>query len=345
MFDVNTPDSMFALKKWWDEFCDRAPVADEDINDYCCVVVGNKIDTIVNGKGLDLVSKSDALAFLDELVPPSSSTCIYPSPSLAEQNADLPVSKFLTSLTLYDPSSISSSSLTAQIQTHSNSVDIHTPNHISHPLSPSRKLIPSHSHSSPHYNTGTMSSTSTTLTIYHTPSSSFYHSARSSPEPLSLSEPTSPSSSFRQRKLNTRSSSSMKSGSAATLTPSIYIRGNGSSSNTNTSNNLIPTITASSSHSPPLSPPSPSLEPPLERGPKLFFTSAKTGEGVADVFEYIAYRVSRRWEYEEKMQARRMYYPDLSAAETVHLGLDNGVTGWDLPVGHGRGRWGHRCCS
>jgi Ras-related protein Rab-7A len=58
----------------------RAPVAEKDIYDYCCVVVGNKIDTIVNEKGLDLVSKLDALAFLDELVPPSSSTCIYRSP-------------------------------------------------------------------------------------------------------------------------------------------------------------------------------------------------------------------------------------------------------------------------
>ena len=337
MFDVNTPDSMFALKKWWNEFCDRAPVADEDINDYCCVVVGNKIDMIVNGEGLDLVSKSDALAFLGELVPPSLSTSIYPSPSpsLAEQNADLPVPKLLTSLTLYEPPSISNSSLTAQIQTHSNSVDIHNPNHISHPLSPSQKLIPSLSYSPPRFYTGTMSST---ITIYHTPSSSLYHSARSSPESLSLSEPTSPSSSFRQRKLNTRSLSSMRSGSAATITPSTCIHENGLSSNSNISNNLIPTIITAStspSHSPPFSPPPPSLLlPPLERGPKLFFTSAKTGEGVADVFEYIAHRVSRKWEYEEKMQTMRMYYPESSAAETVHLGLDSG-----------RERWGHGCCS
>ena len=339
MFDVNTPDSMFALKKWWDEFCGRAPVADEDMNDYCCVVVGNKIDMVVNGKGLHLVSKSDALAFLDELVPPSSSTSIYPtspSPLPDEQNADLPVSKFLKSLTLYKPSS---SSLTAQIQTHSNSVDIHTQNHTSHPLSPSRKVIPSRSHSSPHFYTGTMSST---ITIYHTPSSSFYHSVPSSPESLSLSEPTSPSPSSRHRKINSLSSSSERSGSASTFTPSIYIRENDSSSNTNTPNNLIPTASSTPFYSPPLSPSPSSLLPPLERGPKLFFTSAKTGEGVADVFEYIAYRVSQRWEYEEKMQARRLYYPDSSATETVHLGLDNGV---DLLVKHGGGSWGNRCCS
>ena len=120
MFDVNTPDSMFSLKKWWDQFCDRAPVADEDISDYCCVVVGNKIDTILDGRGFDLVSKSDALAFLDELVPPSSSASTIrptPSPSLPEQNVDHPASKFLTPLTLYESSS---SSPSAQILTHSN---------------------------------------------------------------------------------------------------------------------------------------------------------------------------------------------------------------------------------
>lgn len=192
MFDVNTPDSMFALKKWWDEFCDRAPVADEDINDYCCVVVGNKIDTIVNGKGLDLVLKSDAFTFLDELdqlVPPSS---IYPPPPLAEQDADLPVSKFLTSLTFYKPSSISNSSLTAQIQTHSDSIDIPHPFTVFLPLC--------------------QLSRAGVVLIRTSPSESL---------------------SFGQPKLNPRSSSSAKSGSAATLTPGIYTCENGSSLNTN----------------------------------------------------------------------------------------------------------------
>jgi hypothetical protein len=48
-----------------------------------------------------------------------------------------------------------------------------------------------------------------------------------------------PSSSFRHHKLNSLSSSSGSSGSAATFTPGIYIRENGSSSNTNTPKNLI----------------------------------------------------------------------------------------------------------
>ncbi len=32
-------------------------------------------------------------------------------------------------------------------------------------------------------------------------------------------------------------------------------------------------------------------------GPKLFLTSAKTGAGVSDVFEYVARRVVMRWEW------------------------------------------------
>ena len=34
-------------------------------------------------------------------------------------------------------------------------------------------------------------------------------------------------------------------------------------------------------------------------GPALFFTSAKTGEGLAEVFEYIGARVTQQWEWEE----------------------------------------------
>ena len=44
----------------------------------------------------------------------------------------------------------------------------------------------------------------------------------------------------------------------------------------------------------------------------MFFTSAKTGEGVSDVFEYIAQRVVRKWEYEEWVEARLMHFRDAS---------------------------------
>ncbi|EIM91733.1 ras-domain-containing protein [Stereum hirsutum FP-91666 SS1] len=46
MYDVNQPSSLRALDKWWDEFCTNAPLAEEDMEDYCCVVVGNKMDLV-----------------------------------------------------------------------------------------------------------------------------------------------------------------------------------------------------------------------------------------------------------------------------------------------------------
>ena len=229
---------MLSLKKWWDEFRDGAPVIGEDMNEYCCVVVGNKIDTIGDGRGL--VSKSDALAFLNVLVPPSSLIFMYPSPSLADQDIDRSFSHVLTSHNSHNSSSTSSSSLTTQVQTRSDSIDIHHhPNHISHSLSSSHKINPT---LLPLATSGTLTTTRTTFTKYHAPSFSLYHSTRSSPERLSLSEPTSPTSSFRQRRLHKRSSGSVRSGSAPTITPSLYARDHGSSSNANISHHLLPTV-------------------------------------------------------------------------------------------------------
>jgi Ras-related protein Rab-7A len=72
MFDVNEPDTLEALTKWWDEFRESAPLADEDMEDYCCVVVGNKIDMVGSGNGNGPVTEAEALRFLDVLVPPPS---------------------------------------------------------------------------------------------------------------------------------------------------------------------------------------------------------------------------------------------------------------------------------
>ncbi|KAF8546636.1 hypothetical protein OG21DRAFT_1376576, partial [Imleria badia] len=46
MFDVNQPETLTALKKWWEEFRERAPLYDEDLEDYCCVIAGNKTDLV-----------------------------------------------------------------------------------------------------------------------------------------------------------------------------------------------------------------------------------------------------------------------------------------------------------
>lgn len=158
-----------------------------------------------------------------------------------------------------------------------------------------------------------MTTTHTSLTIYHTPSSSLfdvYQSARSSPEPWSgpssLSSSPSPSSVVRARRMTARSTDSTSSGSAVTITPSLFARETTLDTNTPTPQDAPYFV----------------LPPPPARGPKLFFTSAKTGEGVADVFEYIAARVVRRWEYEERVEARRMHIREASTADTIRLGLD-----------------------
>jgi Ras-related protein Rab-7A len=54
-------------------------------------------------------------------------------------------------------------------------------------------------------------------------------------------------------------------------------------------------------------------------GPKLFFTSAKTGVGVSEVFTYVARRVVMRWEREE--EAVYVGVPDFDGDNsTVYLG-------------------------
>jgi len=52
MFDLSGPTTMHAMKRWWANFCDKAPVADEHATEYCCVVVGNKIDMAVDSGAL-----------------------------------------------------------------------------------------------------------------------------------------------------------------------------------------------------------------------------------------------------------------------------------------------------
>ncbi|KAJ3849009.1 P-loop containing nucleoside triphosphate hydrolase protein, partial [Lentinula lateritia] len=44
VFDVNAPETLRALVKWWEEFKVHAPLEDDELGSFCCVVVGNKVD-------------------------------------------------------------------------------------------------------------------------------------------------------------------------------------------------------------------------------------------------------------------------------------------------------------
>ncbi|KAI9062278.1 ras-domain-containing protein [Trametes sanguinea] len=341
MFDVNQPHTLDALTKWWADFRDKAPVPDDAVEDFCCIVVGNKIDIAqaqaqAEGTGpRSVVSEADARAFVDRLVPRPESP---PSPTirLAAPDTDDPFCDDVHGESNNGnlPSALNSEYPGAP---RTDSIDISA--HRGRAPFPPASRSASRSHSILFRGGGTLTGTvgtmNTTHTIYHTPSSSLFdtfESALSSPAFTALSAPASrspssspsPSPSPSRMRSPRRIPSGSSLSSAPTITPSLFIRGQATSS----ADPDLPatTTTTPESGSPPhpsrlsspasASPTSP--HPPLERFPRLFFTSAKTGEGVRDVFEYVARRVVARQEYEEALEARTMHVHD--ADQSIRLG-------------------------
>ncbi|KAG7440602.1 ras-domain-containing protein [Guyanagaster necrorhizus] len=311
MFDVNASQTMDALKKWWQEFREGAPLAEEDAEDFCCVVVGNKMD-LANGE--PAVTRDEAQCFIEKLIPSTSrpetpiNLDVVEDDAEADGGVELSSSQVTERPMYYHPPSSPRS-----IHSHQRSSPSHSPN---------GRITKSRSLSSSRFYGGTMTTTHTTLTVYHTPSSSLfdvYQSARSSPEPPS--NQSSPQASVqRPRRLTNLSTGSESSTSVVTMTPSLFALEQSSSTTMNTT-------------------PEPSVASVPDRGPKLFYTSAKTGDGVSDVFEYIARRVVSRWEYDERIEARRLRIRDASAADTIRLGLERGTDR------SGHSRWGDCCGS
>jgi Ras-related protein Rab-7A len=242
IFNVNQPGAMDALVKWWDDFKARAPLMDEDMEDYCCIIVGNKVDVVDNPA--IRVSKADALHFLDVLVPSS--------PDIEEP--DTPTQPCASAIAII-------------------------PRPPSTPLTqpqfwPSLSSTQFHSQSS---------STTSLRSIYNTPSLSLfdqYHSAQASPEGSSSDATVYLTPGSPRQQL--ASISSKSSGSALMMTPSLFARSRAGD---------MPT--------------SPLGRPPRpDRYPRLFFTSAKTGEGLDKVFTYIAGRVVKQWEYKAATDVR-----------------------------------------
>jgi hypothetical protein len=83
-----------------------------------------------------------------------------------------------------------------------------------------------------------------------------------------------------------------------------------------------------------------------EKGPKLFWTSAKTGEGVKDVFGYIARRVVTRWEWEDTLEAQGPVSIILFLAfHFIHLSLQATPVG-TVNVGNASGSTQRgKCCT
>lgn len=287
MFDVSAPQTMHALTKWWSEFKQRAPVSDEEADSFCCVIVGNKMDLVQPGMG---VTEDEAHKFVQDLMPLS--------PPEPPQTGEPPITEII-------------------VEDHfsgdaEGSADDYQPDSEPSLLTPSARIDiqngPSQSRSSSvTRHTSVYGTFRSGLTSFHTPSSSLsdiYASASSSPLPGSRHE-----SPARVRKMSsiTSTTTTTSSSSAPTITPSLFTRGQ----------RAITPPTPLDAHDAPES----YLPDPPDLGAKLFFTSAKTGLGVGDVFEYIALRVLRKLEYEEAVEARTLHMRDASDGDTVHLGL------------------------
>lgn len=311
MFDVSAPETMHALTKWWEEFKHRAPVSDEEVDNFCCVVVGNKMDLLQPGVG---VTAEEAQKFVQELVP------------LSEPEPDSLVTEHVEGEIMVDPISGEDEDI---IPEHEHEHEAYTGPSL---LTPSaridiknhRKLSKSRSRSStPHAGTSLYGTFRSGVTSFHTPSSSLsdiYASARSSPLPGS--QPGSPARVRRMTSLSsTTTITTTSSSSALTITPSLFTR-----------SQRPPTPPTPAQLDTDLSLPSTLPDPP-DTGPKLFFTSAKTGTGVNDAFEYIVLRVVKKWEYEEAVEARTFHMRDESDGDTVRLGLglEDGRRKWKAP--------------
>jgi Ras-related protein Rab-7A len=299
MFDVNEPHTLYSLTKWWKEFKDRAPLADEDADDFCCVVVGNKIDLVEEGYERR-VTEADAWRFLEELMPTSSTSPRQPpSPVQVSCNDDECDEGEATD------DELSMSQHTERPQTVPLLPGVTSPNHTISKIAP-QPHIPRN------IGNGTIGTTHSALSIYHTPSSSIFdqfHSARASPEPSYSHSPPHLLSSSPHKSPRARIPSLSSSSSGMTITPSLFARTKGVSAN-----GIVGHRQTSGSSTATIPAPTPTAAP-RDHGPRLFFTSARTGQGVQGVFEYIAKRVAMRWEEEERV----MQVMEGSAAESVRL--------------------------
>lgn len=378
MYDVSSPSSFQSLTKWWNEFRERAPVREGEEEDFCLLVVGNKIDIdsvpVANTSSNDIglggqkpkdrwkVSEEEALSFVEKLVPRShvdegTVTGVPDAQNSIRSQTEPFISISPPSNGDTTPTSeAGQSDDTSSTSTRSKSITITNNTHTDF-SSAVRRHSPSdtrgRSHSSVRYSYGTrpsMSSLATRESLYHTPSSSYfdvYESARSSPIPFP-GDPSSLSDGYgsmgrRVGRGITRSTPrisgspgstiSSRSSAALTITQSLFTR------------------STTPAPDPPTAPPSLPELPKLERRPKVFFTSAKTGEGVSDVFEYVVKRVIVRWEWDARERGQYGDEDEWAGDDVIRVGLnagrgqgrarargDNDDSGWKTKIAK-------RCCE
>ncbi|KAI6044637.1 P-loop containing nucleoside triphosphate hydrolase protein [Pisolithus marmoratus] len=290
MFDVNRPESLTSLTKWWSEFRERAPLSDEEIHGYCCVVVGNKID-LVDPDSVSFVSEAETSHFIEQLVP----RLAVPPFSTTEEGLEAAIELPEDDSNDLPPEGDINISFTTARSKHID-IDHRRTGSLFKSRSQSRSVL-----------NGTVSSTHTGKTSFHTPSSSLfdaYATARSSPWPSSRSP--SPTRGCTPRRMSSQSSTS----STATVTPSLFTRAHEEAATPPTP----PLLILTPEHTP-------TFPPRPDSRPRVFFTSAKTGRGVSDVFEYIARRVVMKWEYEEAMDALTFHAQDTmsTAEDTIQI--------------------------
>jgi len=263
VYDVRRPKSLSEVAMWWRAFAEKCPVPPEEEATWPVVVVGNKIDLLdqVENPEDAIWRREEARAFVSRLIAIT-----------AEETADPPSER---------PYSETASQVTPEEGSKAVSITVN-----GHPLNGTSNSHTNHMERLYPTN-ATFSSIHTGNTIFHTPSSSFHESDHFHSAASSFYSGSSPAHSRSTSRATTRSGRRLTidtvSSSSATITPSLYARGN-------------PPQTEGPPRTPSIRHPSPV---PPERGPKLLFTSAKTGEGVSEVFDYIARRAVHRLEWFE----------------------------------------------
>ncbi|THU96437.1 hypothetical protein K435DRAFT_797327 [Dendrothele bispora CBS 962.96] len=305
-------------------------VSDEEMGDFCCVVVGNKLDLAQKGSQIGNGSAIGINGHVNGLRKKPINCSLNPlnlrPRRQSQSNTNSPSSP-----------SFSRAAMITRSKSRTNS---------SRSRSPNSRVYSGVGGGGG----GTMTTMNSGFSIYHTPSSSVYdqfESARTSPEPwpeqLSSisSSPASASGSGssgsrppRRRILSAGNRSTLSidslqtrsTSSVATVTTSLYAREHDEDNDdwdheatvASSAASFFSALSGSFSYRttapdssrdtdrtaggvpPPITPP--------DCGPRLFMRSAKTGEGVKDVFEYIAKRVVTRWEWEERQEAARFEF-------------------------------------